>query len=96
MKPTTPAAPALFLASLLMALPIPTARCALAPGDPIPLQEVVPSRSADALVNPGMGLYATGTLDPSDLPPDVWYAPLIQVCYFRDDWAVLEPDEEGT
>jgi hypothetical protein len=66
-----------------------------APRDLLPLQVVVPSRSSAPLVNPGMGIYAHGTLDAADLPADAWYTPLVQVGYFRDDWSLLEPDEEG-
>lgn len=59
------------------------------------LQTVIPAQSGAALVNPGMGLYLYGTLDPEDLPADAWYTPLIAIGYFRDDWAQLEPDSEG-
>lgn len=61
----------------------------------IPMQEVSPTLSLEPLVNPGMGLYLYGTLDPADMPDGAWYAPLINIGYFRDDWAVLEPDAEG-
>jgi len=58
-------------------------------------QRVVPVVSTAPLVNPGMGLYLAGTLDATDMPPDAWFASLLQIGYFRDDWAVLEPDAEG-
>ncbi|MHB1037721.1 MAG: DUF4832 domain-containing protein [Pirellulales bacterium] len=59
------------------------------------MQEIVPARSAEPLVNPGMGLYLYGTLDANDLPPDAWFSPMIQIGYFREDWSVLEPDAQG-
>src|SRR5579862_2435867 len=61
----------------------------------IPTQEFTPKPSQEALVNPGMGLYLFGTLNPADMPPDAWYAGLINIGYFRDDWSKLEPQTEG-
>jgi hypothetical protein len=65
------------------------------PRDLLPMQEVIPSPSAVPLVNPGMGLYLYGTLNPRDMPPEAWFAPLVQIGYFREDWSVLEPDAQG-
>ena len=86
----------LLLATFLGVLPSPTAWAVPGLGDLVPMQDVQPPPSTDALVNPGTGLYAYGTLEPSDLPSEAWYSPLVQVGYFRDDWSVLEPDAEGT
>jgi len=61
----------------------------------LPMQQVVPAALTAPLVNPGMGLYLAGTLNPNDLPPEAWFSPLLQIGYFRDDWSVLEPDAEG-
>jgi len=61
----------------------------------VQMREIALSATDAPLINPGMGLYASGTLDPSDMPPDAWFRQLISVGYFRDDWAVLEPDAEG-
>ena len=61
----------------------------------LPMQQVVPTRSSAPLINPGMGLYLYGTLNANDLPADVWFSPLIQIGYFREDWSVLEPDAQG-
>lgn len=69
--------------------PVPPAR------DLLPLQNIVPASTPAALINPGMGLYLYGTLNPKDLPPEVWFAPLVQIGYFREDWSVLEPDAQG-
>ena len=61
----------------------------------LPMQQVVPTPSSTPLVNPGMGLYLYGTLNADDLPADAWFAPLVQIGYFREDWSVLEPDAQG-
>ncbi len=58
-------------------------------------QQVTPPVSREPLTNPGMGLYLFGTLDLPDVPPDAWFTSLIPIGYFREDWAVLEPDAEG-
>src|SRR5689334_9766642 len=68
---------------------------ALAPPHTWIAQQVIPVVSREPLINPGMGLYLFGTLDPADVPPDAWFTSLIPIGYFRDDWAVLEPDAEG-
>ncbi|MBV9867600.1 MAG: carbohydrate binding domain-containing protein [Abitibacteriaceae bacterium] len=59
------------------------------------LQEIVPPLSNEPLVNPGMGLYLFGTRNPADMPPDAWFSKLLNIGYFRDDWALLEPDAQG-
>lgn len=59
------------------------------------LQDVVPPASDAPLANPGMGLYLFGTRNPADMPADAWFAPMVNIGYFRDDWSVLEPDAEG-
>lgn len=59
------------------------------------MQEITPQTTDAPLVNPGMGLYLFGTLHPNDMPADVWFAPMLHIGYFRDDWAKLEPDAEG-
>jgi hypothetical protein len=61
----------------------------------VQMRDVTLAGDDAALTNPGMGLYASGTLDPSDLPPDAWFTRLIAIGYFRDDWAQLEPDADG-
>lgn len=59
------------------------------------LQDFTPASSDEPLVNPGMGLYLMGTLNPADMPPDAWFTKLLNIGYFRDDWSKLEPDKEG-
>jgi len=59
------------------------------------LQEITPARSDDVLINPGMGIYEGGTLNPDDMPSEAWFSRVISIGYFRDDWAELEPDGEG-
>jgi len=59
------------------------------------MQEIAPARTDQPLTNPGMGIYLNGTLDPGLMPPDAWFAPIISVGYFRDDWADLVPDAES-
>jgi hypothetical protein len=59
------------------------------------MQQIAPARTDQPLTNPGMGIYLNGTVDPSLMPPDAWFAPIISVGYFRDDWADLVPDAEG-
>ncbi len=54
-------------------------------------QVVVPVGSNEPLHNPGMGIYFFGTEKESDLPANAWYTPVIDIGYFRDDWAKLEP-----
>jgi hypothetical protein len=61
----------------------------------VQIRDVTLAGDDAALTNPGMGLYASGTLDSSDLPPDAWFTRLIAIGYFRDDWAPLEPDANG-
>jgi len=63
-------------------------------GGPV-MQEVVPALSDETLVNPGMGIYLYGTLDPEALPTDAWFSKIITIGYFRDDWSRLAPDAEG-
>lgn len=71
-------------------------KAALSPADALlPMQQIIPTRSSGPLVNPGMGLYLYGTLNADDLPADVWFSPLVQIGYFREDWSVLEPDAQG-
>jgi hypothetical protein len=64
-------------------------------GPPLAMQEVAPAASAAPLVNPGMGIYLDGTLDPSAIPDSAWFAPWARIGYFQEDWATLEPDAEG-
>jgi hypothetical protein len=62
-------------------------------GDGAPaMVEVTPGQSDGPLVNPGMGIYLYGTLNPDDMPADAWFSKVISIGYFRDDWAVLEPE----
>jgi hypothetical protein len=60
------------------------------------MQTIIPPATAEPLVNPGMGIYLDGTLDSSLMPPDAWFAKVIAIGYFRDDWADLEPDGPNT
>lgn len=57
--------------------------------------EVTPGQSDRPLVNPGMGIYLYGTLSLEDMPADAWFRDIVSIGYFRDDWAVLEPDAPG-
>src|SRR5512146_1096549 len=61
----------------------------------VPMQTIAPEQTDAFLVNPGMGLYQGGTLNPDDMPSGAWYRDPIAIGYFRDDWADLEPDAEG-
>ena len=60
------------------------------------MQTIAPPGTEERLVNPGMGIYLDGTLDPSLMPPDAWFANVIAIGYFRDDWADIEPDGPNT
>ncbi|MBM4080035.1 MAG: DUF4832 domain-containing protein [Planctomycetes bacterium] len=62
---------------------------------PLAMQEIVPKLTDEPLVNPGMGIYLFGTRNPADMPPDAWFARIVQIGYFRDDWSKLEPDAQG-
>lgn len=55
------------------------------------MQVVAPAGSQEQMHNPGMGIYFFGTVQESEMPPNAWYAPVIDIGYFRDDWARLEP-----
>ncbi len=55
------------------------------------MQEVVPVAGAEQLHNPGMGIYFPGTLQQREMRAQDWYSTVIDIGYFRDDWAVLEP-----
>jgi hypothetical protein len=55
------------------------------------LQTVVPPGSNEQLHNPGMGIYFPGTVQESDMPANAWFTPIIDIGYFRDEWARLEP-----
>jgi len=75
--------------------------CALsACADPRPaalaLRETAPRAISAPLANPGMGIYLSGTLDPDSVPPDAWFADIVSIGYFRDDWSRLQPDGPGT
>ncbi|MBI3922147.1 MAG: DUF4832 domain-containing protein, partial [Armatimonadetes bacterium] len=59
------------------------------------MQEIIPPLSDEPLLNPGMGIYLFGTLNPNDMPPDAWFSKIVTIGYFRDDWSRLEPDAEG-
>ena len=48
------------------------------PVEPLPMQQIVPHPTDEPLVNPGMGLYLFGTLNPADVPPDAWFAKMYQ------------------
>ncbi len=82
-------------ALLSIALILPSAAEAQTPIAGIELQDATPIPSSEALTNPGMGLYLDGTLNAADIPVGAWFAPLIQVGYFRDDWSVIQPAGEG-
>ena len=56
------------------------------------MQEITPTPSNRPLMNPGMGLYLFGTLNEKDLAPDLWTSQVIDIGYFRDDWAKVQPD----
>ena len=60
------------------------------------MQEITPTRSSEPLINPGMGLYLFGTLNEKDLAPDLWTSQVIDIGYFRDDWAKVQPDGPGS
>ncbi len=59
------------------------------------LEEVTPAQSDEVLVNPGMGIYLMGTLNPEEMPADAWFRDLVTIGYFRDDWAALAGEAEG-
>ena len=61
----------------------------------VQMQTIVPAQTDRPLVNPGMGIYEGGTLNPEDMPEGAWYRDVIAIGYFRDDWADLEPEAEG-
>jgi hypothetical protein len=86
---------ALLVLSLLTASAVVRAQSAPRSYGGLALREIVPPVASDALINPGMGLYLNGTLDAADVPADAWFAPLIQIGYFRDDWSVIQPDGPG-
>ena len=54
-------------------------------------QIVAPPGSQEQLHNPGTGIYFFGTRQESEMPASAWYTPVIDIGYFRDDWASLEP-----
>lgn len=60
------------------------------------MQEIVPPLSEAPLKNPGMGLYLPGTLNEKELAPDSWPMQNIDIAYFRDDWAKIQPNGPGT
>ena len=62
---------------------------------PSTLQDLTPRAGDGPLFNPGMGLYVSGSMNPRDYPADSWVMQYANIAYFRDDWAVLEPDAEG-
>jgi Carbohydrate binding domain/Domain of unknown function (DUF4832) len=70
-----------------------TARTDAAPS--LPLQEITPRTTPEPLVNPGMGIYLSGTLNPAEMPADAWFAKIVAIGYFRDDWSKLQPDAAG-
>jgi hypothetical protein len=82
-------------AALCALLLLAAAAHAASPGGVSPMQTITPAQTTEALINPGMGLYEGGTLNPDDMPADAWYRDLIAIGYFRDDWAEVEPVREG-
>lgn len=62
---------------------------------PLPMREIVPLTTDEPVVNPGMGIYLFGTLNPADMPAEAWFTKIITIGYFRDDWSKLEPEAEG-
>ncbi len=75
--------------------------CLLAPPDAptipaLKLRELTPAGSDAPLLNPGMGVYLFGTRNPADMPANAWFSPIVTIGYFRDDWAMLQPDGPTT
>ncbi len=60
------------------------------------MQNITPPLSDAPLKNPGMGLYLGGTLNEKELALDLWPAQVIDIGYFRDDWAKIQPHGPGT
>ena len=63
---------------------------------PPAMQQITPKASSEPLLNPGMGLYLFGTLNEKDLAPNLWPTQVINIGYFRDDWAKVQPDGPGS
>lgn len=73
-----------------MLLPL-CALCLLAAAEPQPLT-LTPAATERVLLNPGMGLYAQCGGGKSLAPPDAWWLPVIDIGYFRMDWADVQPN----
>ncbi len=82
----------LKLRSLCLLASLSTPLCA----QELTMKQIVPQISEAPLKNPGMGLYLGGTLNEKELSPDLWPTQIIDIGYFRDDWAKIQPHGPGT
>lgn len=59
----------------------------------LPMTEVIPRLTEDALINPGMGLYLAcgGQIRP--IEGDEWYLKIANIAYYRMGWSTVEPEE---
>lgn len=59
----------------------------------LPMREIEPEVTQEALLNPGMGLYLQcgGRFQP--VPEDAWYRHMANIAYYRPCWVDVEPEE---